>query len=139
MVDKKSKQRLLIVTVILLIGLVFFAFKSTSSAAYMRTIKEVQDEPAKYMGSTVRVTGKVIKDTIEKRGTTYRFKIADKGSEMTIEYSKSMPSTFGADIQVIALGKLASKDELKANEIVTKCPSKYQSKVEKAKTGGNRN
>lgn len=134
MADKKSKQRLIIVTLILLAALTYLVATSVSSSAYMSTIKEVQEKPD-LVGTNVRVAGLVVKGTIEKQGSTYRFKIRDKGKEMTIEYSKGMPSTFGPDIQVIALGKLVSQNELKANEIVTKCPSKYQSKPDKPQGG----
>ncbi|MHB0977093.1 MAG: cytochrome c maturation protein CcmE [Candidatus Aquicultorales bacterium] len=133
MIDKKSKKRLIIITVILLAAVGFLVYSNVGSAAYMRTIEEVQKDE-KYVGSTVRVTGKSVKGTIERKGTTYRFDIKDKGKTMTVEYSGSMPSTFGPDIQVIALGKLVKTDELKATEIVTKCPSKYEAKkAEEAK------
>jgi cytochrome c-type biogenesis protein CcmE len=132
MIDKKGKQRLVIVTVILLIAVGYLVFTTLPGAAYMRTIKQVQDDP-KYVGTTVRVAGLVVKDSIVQKGTTYRFDIADKGREMTVVYGKNMPSTFGAGIQVIANGTLKSKGELEASEIVTKCPSKYSSKADKAK------
>lgn len=134
-VDKKGKKRLIVVTAILIAALGFLVFTNLRSSAYMLTINEVQDNP-KYIGSMVRVGGLVVKDTIERKGKSYRFKIADKGKEMLVDYSGSMPSTFGPNIQVIALGKLISKEKLEAREIVTKCPSKYQSKVDKPGTEG---
>lgn len=131
--DKKGKQRLAIVTVILLAAIGFLAFRSNMDAAYMRTIKEVQDDP-QYVGSTVRVAGLVVPNSIkEVGGSTYRFKIQDKGRVMAIEYSGAKPSNFKDNIQVIALGKLSTKSDMKASEIVTKCPSKYESKADKPK------
>lgn len=134
MVDSKSKKRLLVVTVILLVGIGFMIYQSTgSSISYVEPIDKVVSDPS-YIGKNVNVGGTVLKGYVTQ-GSKHTFTIADKGKQLTVEYTGQLPSTFGSDVKVVADGKLVSKDKLVAKSITTKCPSKYESE-EKKKTGG---
>lgn len=138
MVDSKSKTRLLIVTGVLLVVigvLIWQSLGSGASVSYYKTIGEVTSGSS-FVGKNVNVGGKVMKGSIVNEGHTCTFKIADqknKEQQLTVEYSKQLPSTFGENIDVVAEGKLVSKGKIVANSIVTKCPSKYDSKK---KSGG---
>lgn len=137
MVDSKSKKRLLVVTAILLVAIGYMVYSSSaSSLAYFKEIDEVAVDDT-FIGKNVRVGGLVQKGTIVQKGREYTFTIAKKedlSKKMTVTYSKQMPSQFGPEVFVIAEGKLASKDKLEANSLVTQCPSKYES--EKKESGG---
>ncbi|HEY3375091.1 MAG TPA: cytochrome c maturation protein CcmE [Candidatus Aquicultor sp.] len=134
MVDKKGKTRLLVVTVILLAVIGYMVYSSSASQiSYYKKIGEVTGDNS-FVGKSLRVGGLVEKGSIVHKGRTYTFTIYDKvkkDQKMTVVYSKSMPSQFGAGVFVIADGKLVTKDKLEADSIVTQCPSKYQSDKKK--------
>ncbi len=138
MVDSKSKTRLLIVTGILLVVIGVMIWQSLGSGAsvsYYKTISEVTRDSS-FVGKNVNVGGQVKNGSRVDKGHTCTFIIFDqknKTQELTVEYSKQLPSTFGDGVAVVAEGKLVSKGKVIADSIVTKCPSKYDSKK---KSGG---
>ena len=137
MVDSKSKKRLAVVTVILLIGIIYMVYSlmangSTSSLSYYKKIGEITADRS-YVGKTVRVGGEILKGSINQQGHKYTFKIFDKDKQLTIIYTGQLPQTFGAGVTAIADGKMISQTTLQADTVITQCPSKYKSK----KIGGN--
>jgi len=138
MVDSKSKTRLLIVTGILpvVIGVMIWqSLGSGASVSYYKKIAEVTRDSS-FVGKNVNVGGQVKKGSVINKGHTCTFTIVDQKDntqQLAVEYSKQLPSTFGDGIDVVAEGKLVSKGKVVADSIVTKCPSKYDSKK---KSGG---
>jgi len=130
MADSRSKKRLLIVTTILLavIGVMIFS-SSKANLSYHKSIGEILKDPS-YIGKSVKVGGKIMEGSIEQKGNVCTFKIFDKDGEMTIVYTGQLPNQFGADIEAIVDGKLVAQDKVESKKMVTKCPSKYKSKVE---------
>ncbi|MHB8841328.1 MAG: cytochrome c maturation protein CcmE [Candidatus Aquicultor sp.] len=130
MVDSKSKTRLLIVTGILLVVIGVMIWQSLGSGAsvsYYKAIAEVTRDSS-FVGKNINVGGQVKEGSVVTKGHTCTFTIFDqnnKNLEMTVEYSKQLPSTFGPGINVVAEGKLLSKGKIVANSVITKCPSKY--------------
>lgn len=129
MVDSKSKKRLLAVTAVILgvIGYMIYS-SSASSIAYHKTIGEISSDPS-YIGKSVKVSGKVVKDSVVQEGNTCTFKIFDNDGQLTIVYTGQLPNQFGGDANVIVDGKLVSKDKIESTKMVAKCPSKYESKI----------
>ena len=54
------------------------------------------------------------------------FKITDEISELNVVYSGATPQNFVEGVEVVISGRLMSDDNFQANQILTKCPSKYQ-------------
>lgn len=131
-INPRSRNRLIIVTVILL-GLVAFLMYQSSmgSYSYFKTVTELRNDDS-LVGLTVRVGGKVVKDSWKKEKDGHHFKIADQESEIDVIYNGVMPQTFGEDIQVVAEGLYKPGFLLQAKKIITKCPTKYESKDQKA-------
>jgi cytochrome c-type biogenesis protein CcmE len=67
------------------------------------------------------------------------FKIREEGAtsgpEIQVVYDGSAPNTFGSDTVAILTGEVDKLGSLKANEMLTKCPSKYQTKSDAASVG----
>jgi cytochrome c-type biogenesis protein CcmE len=130
--EKRSKNRLIVVTVIilgLLAALLFLATRGENNLAYFKTVTELKEDTS-LIGKSVRVGGEVVKGSIKKSGTKATFKISDKKSTITIEYvgNAQLPATLTDDVQVIAEGIYTKNDLVEADSIVTKCPSKYENK-----------
>ena len=57
----------------------------------------------------------------------------DRGEVMTVEYHGVIPGNFDQATSVVAIGRYKS-DHFEAEQLLVKCPSKYQAEAEKGKT-----
>ncbi len=127
--NKKSRTRLLVATgvivIVFIIGVVFLVQKQ---GAYYRQVSDLVT--GQYDGKNVKVGGKVLDGTIKRDSTGVHFAIQDltgKQDKVNVLYSGQMPDTFDAGVDVVVIGKYASNGALiTADQLQTKCPSKYQ-------------
>lgn len=130
-INKRSRNRLIIITAILIVVVAFFVYQSSfGTYSYYKTVTELQNDPS-LIGVKVRVGGIVVKDSLKRDAKGYHFLISDKAQTMQINYDGVMPQTFGEGIQVVAEGTYRSNSQLDAKKIITKCPTKYQSQEKK--------
>jgi cytochrome c-type biogenesis protein CcmE len=54
---------------------------------------------------------------------------AGTGPTLKVVYSGTAPNTFGDGVVAIVTGTIDAKKVVQANEMITKCPSKYESAV----------
>lgn len=127
-IDKRSRNRLIVVTVILAIVTAVLIWQSSlGSYSYYKTVTELKNDRS-LVGVQVRVGGLVVKNSLKRDSSGYHFLISDKAGSIRINYDGVMPQTFGEGIQVVAEGIYGSNNQLDASKIITKCPTKYQSK-----------
>lgn len=132
-INQKSRNRLIVVTIVLFGLVAFLVYQSSmGSYSYFKTVTELHNDDS-LVGLTVRVGGQVVKNSWTKDSKGHHFKIADQAAELKINYDGVMPQTFGEDTQVVAEGIYKPDFELDAKKIITKCPTKYESKNEAAK------
>jgi cytochrome c-type biogenesis protein CcmE len=128
-VNKKSRTRLLIATgvivVVFVIGVVFLVQKQ---GAYYRQVADLTT--GQYDGKNVKVGGKVIAGTINRDASGVHFTIQDltgKTDTVKVTYNGQMPNTFEDGVDVVIVGKYAAADGVvSADQLQTKCPSKYK-------------
>lgn len=130
--EKRSRARLVIVTVIilgLLAILLYSATRGQNSLSYFKTVTELKNDTS-LIGKSVRVGGEVVQGTIKKSGTTATFTISDKKNTITVKYvgNSALPATLTDKVQVIAEGVYKKENLVEADALVTKCPSKYENK-----------
>jgi cytochrome c-type biogenesis protein CcmE len=138
-VNKKSRNRLLIATgvivVVFVIGVVFLIQKQ---GAYYRQVGELTT--GQYDGKNVKVGGRVVDGTINRDDAGVHFTIQDltgKADTVKVTYSGQMPGTFEDGIDVVIVGKYAAADGVvSADELQTKCPSKYEGSASPAAQTG---
>jgi len=136
-VNKKSRTRLLIATgvivVVFVIGVVFLVQKQ---GAYYRQVSDLTS--GQYDGKNVKVGGKVMDGTIDRDAGGVHFTIQDltgKPETVKVTYSGQMPNTFNSGVDVVVVGKYASTDgTISADQLQTKCPSKYKGQASTAPT-----
>jgi cytochrome c-type biogenesis protein CcmE len=126
--NKKSRTRLLIATgVIVALGVIVVVYLVSTQGAYYR---QVSDLTGQYNGKNVKVGGKVLAGSIKRDASGVHFAISDltgKSAQVNVLYSGQMPNTFASGVDVVVIGKYASSDALiKADQLQTKCPSKYK-------------
>ncbi len=127
--NKKSRTRLLVATgVIVAVFIVGVVFLVQKQGAYYRQVSDLA--AGQYDGKNVKVGGKVLDGTIKRDAAGVRFTIEDltgKAAKVNVLYSGQMPNTFDAGVDVVVIGRYASNGALiTADQLQTKCPSKYK-------------
>ena len=81
-----------------------------------------------WVGQTLRVEGLVVPSSIENRpGTTeYRFRVTRNHAVMPVVYRGIVPDTFADCAGVTVRGSLDERGLFTADEVVAKCPSRYE-------------
>lgn len=130
-VSKKAQRRLIVATVVLVaVFAVALVFVVVRQGAYYRQVSALT---AADNGRNVKVGGAVVRGTIVRDAGGVRFAIEDltgRPTTVRVDYAGQMPSTFAAGVQVVVTGRYASSDgTIAADQLETKCPSKYQGKA----------
>ncbi len=128
---KPSKNIIkIILTITILVGALGYLFASSlnDNMQYFKHVDDVIANPQPLMGITLRLAGTVEKNSILQKPDTlqYRFHLERNGKKMEVRYEGIVPDTFKDEAQVIAVGKLNGTEYFQANEIIAKCPSKYE-------------
>jgi cytochrome c-type biogenesis protein CcmE len=134
--NTRARNRLIGVTaIILILAAVLLVTLLPSGSSYSQTVKDVADN-SKLVGTRVKVTGTVVAGSWDKKTNPMVFKIRDEGAtagpEVQVVYNGSAPNTFGSDTVAILTGTVEKQGTITANEMLTKCPSKYQTKSDAA-------
>lgn len=127
--NKKSRTRLLVATaVIVVVFIVGVVVLMQKQGAYYRQVSQVIT--GQYNGKNVQVGGKVLDGSIKRDAEGIHFTMQDltgKQDTVNVVYDGQMPNTFEAGVDVVVTGKYASNGALiTADQLQTKCPSKYQ-------------
>jgi cytochrome c-type biogenesis protein CcmE len=131
-VNKKARRRLIIATVIIVaaftVGVVLLVSRQ---GAYYRQVSDLTVENLD--GKNVKVGGKVVAGSIVHDQNGYRFAIVDltgEDSTVKVQYAGQMPETFGPDVDVVVTGPFAAATAtISAEQLQTKCPSKYEAQA----------
>lgn len=131
--NKRARTRLIGVTAVILIAVVAVVIISgNSKGAYSSTVASVTKDDS-LVGERVKVSGTVVAASWDKQTNPMRFTIRDEkdtaetGPTVKVVYSGGVPSTFGDGVVAIVTGELSADGTVNANEMITKCPSKYES------------
>lgn len=101
-----------------------------SAMVYSKYVDEVTRpaERARWVGRTLRIEGLVVPGSIEHRPGTrdFRFRVTRNHAEIPVTYSGLVPDTFTNCAGVTVRGVLGRDGLFRSDEIVAKCPSKYE-------------
>jgi cytochrome c-type biogenesis protein CcmE len=130
-VNKRARMRLIGVTAIIAISVVAIVVGvGAGDGSYSRNVSEVVDD-AGAVGERVRVTGTVVPGSWDKKSSPMRFDIRDEGAtegpQIAVVYHGGVPSTFGDEVTAIITGVVNNDGVLESEDMITKCPSKYES------------
>ena len=129
--NKKARTRLIVATAVIVVAFVAgIIYLVSQQGAYYRQVSDLV--VGDYDGKNVQVGGRVLDGTISRDDDGVHFTIQDlSGASETVkvDFNGQMPSTFAAGVDVVVVGKyLASQGLIAADELQTKCPSKYEGK-----------
>jgi len=132
-VNKRARTRLIGVTAIILIAIAAIILGAGSKqGAYYKTVTDVAEDKS-LVGERVRVGGAVVAGSWDKNSNPMRFAIREEGDEsadgptINVVYNGTVPSTFGDGVVAIITGQLDANGTIESDDMITKCPSKYQS------------
>ena len=127
--NAKTKRRLIAVTgIIVIVLVVILAVVGGNGAA--KSISVADATSGSYVDQKVQVSGNVVENSFKTEGNVLVFGIYDPeggmGDQLTVSYEGGVAATFGNDVTAICTGRIGSDGVLRASELVTKCPSKYE-------------
>jgi len=133
---RKGNVTLLAVLLVMVVGIVVLVLSSFKDAAvYSKSVDQVKMDAVTLAGRRLRVEGKLVHGTLERRDQPceYRFTIKGADAELPVRYAQCIvPDTFrdvpGMDVGVTVEGKLAAGGRFEASQVMAKCPSKYEMK-----------
>lgn len=127
----KTKRRLGVVTgVIVIVLIAVLAIVGGSTAARSVSVAEAVELPE---GTKIRVSGNVVENSFNIQEDSITFAIYDPETDpaasttMRVRFDGGVSSTFGNNVTAICTGKKDVSGTLNCTELVTKCPSKYES------------
>ena len=130
---RKRKLRLFVAlsAAVLLAGALVYTSFSASTQAKEPSELIASSEP----GRSYELTGKVVKDSVDKDGESLTFRIRDRdGHEsLPVTYAGVVPDPFREGREVIVSGELKQGTFVaERDSLITKCPSKFTKDDENA-------
>jgi cytochrome c-type biogenesis protein CcmE len=143
--------------VMILLAVVYLIVSSTqASAQYFMTVQELKEKQADFLGRELRVSGAIVGETIEydPQTLTLKFTVAHLSGDnaeieregglgealrlavmdltrarMEVVYVGVKPDLMRNEAQAIMTGKMGEDGVFYANELLLKCPTKYEEAV----------
>ena len=154
---KQNRAKFLIGGLLILAAIVYLIVSSTTAnAQYFLTIEELQQKAGAMNGREARVSGAVVGDSIayDSENLTLTFTVADVPADnadieaqgglaavlhaavedpsrarMQVVYYGVKPDLLKHEAQAIMTGKMGEDGIFYANELLLKCPTKYEEAV----------
>ena len=133
MSSSKRNRFIIVAGIIVIVVVAAAAFLSAGTTATVMTVEQAASPSAQ--GKRVQVEGAVVDNSYAIDGDTLTFSIVDEknGSgvpELRVLYDKGVAATFGNGVIAICTGTIDDQGVLQASELVTKCPSKYETSTD---------
>ena len=135
------RAKFIIGGVVVVAAVVYLIVSSISSSAqYYLTVKELRGKSQAMTGRNLRVSGYVVGDSIvyTPQASSLSFDIVDTHEELSattkvdtikILYTGPKPDLLQHEAQAIAEGKLNPDGTFTANNLLLKCPTRYEDQL----------
>lgn len=128
--NSQIKRRLFVVTGIIVVVLIIVLAVVAGTTGY-QTITVAQALEPEQRETRVQVSGSVVDNSYALEGDALTFAIydpeGDPQQQLSVYYDGGISATFGNQVTAICTGTINSEGVLMCSELVTKCPSKYES------------
>jgi cytochrome c-type biogenesis protein CcmE len=160
-----GRSKFIIGGVLILAAVVYLIVSSTqASAEYFMTIDELNAQGQSMIGKNLRVSGAVVGDTIsyDPQSLTLTFEVAHvpgdnaevesqgglaevlhaavidpSRTRIQVRYSGPKPDLLKNEAQAIMTGQMGADGFFRADELLLKCPTKYEEAVPGQSTGAS--
>jgi cytochrome c-type biogenesis protein CcmE len=126
---KASQIKIGLAVVVLVSAIAYLAFTGfEQSMVYYLTVKELKAKGSDVYGQDVRVSGWVREGSIrsDRKDLEHKFVITEEGEDLPVVYNGVTPDTFKDGAEVVVEGRYDSGGVFKAENLLAKCPSKYE-------------
>ncbi len=126
--DDGPQWGMIIGVAVALVAISFLVFDGLQNETYFFDVHEAVERIDELAGQTVRIRGDVQPGTYvgEDGQLRSQFDITSKGEFITVVYERPLPDTFEEDSEIVAQGLLDDQRVLHADEVLVKCPSRYE-------------
>lgn len=130
--NKRARNRLIGVTVMIVVIAGAIMLSMSGSGAYQKTVAQVVEDET-LVGKRVKVAGLVVPGSVSDSTNPLKFDIEseteDEEGILSVSYKGTIPNTFGDGMKVVVTGPLESGGKLSAEDMMVVCPTKYESKT----------
>lgn len=124
----RNRSRTVIGALVLIAGAIFIMLSGMrNSSQYFQTVSELKKHND-LVGKGLRVNGHVDSTTVswDADSLTLKFELTDGSSSLPVIYKGVAPDMFNSGESIVVEGKLGQDGIFHANNILVKCPSKYE-------------
>ena len=119
------------------IALLMFGSDASDALVYSKLVDQVMTQPGAFVGRELRVEGDLQQGSIKFRENPceWRFVLTKSEQQMSVRFPQCIvPDTFkdGMGLQVTVQGQLDKSGVFVANQVIPRCPSKYDMKQKQA-------
>ena len=120
------------------LSLLWFSTSAEDAFVYSKLVHEVQRNPAAVAGRELRIEGDLVPGSIlfQESPCEWRFVLGGEDQKMSVRFPQCIvPDTFkdGMGLKVTVQGKLTQDGYFLANQVIPRCPSKYEMQQKAAK------
>ena len=134
--SRTNRIRLMVVGTVVVLALGYMIYAAfPANALFFLTVSEFMEKDAVHDGQTVRVSGKLVEGSFQRQenSTLSNFSLTDKDAglgakQLRATYEGVLPDLFfNPHSEIILQGSYGAGQVFETQEILVKCPSKYQS------------
>jgi cytochrome c-type biogenesis protein CcmE len=119
------------VVAVFLVASAFLAYNGlTTYVNPYISVAQILNKPDRYFGRDIQVIGVPDFDSVVQEEGIVTFDIEDEGHRLSIVFQGSLPQNFDQSEQVVAIGSVSEEGYIESNQLLVKCPTKYESAEE---------
>ena len=124
-----SRKKLIAAGVVVIGALAYLLVSGfTNHSLHDAEVSDIVNNPVKYQGKGIKVSGTVMSGTVMKAQLDLAFNMKDKNDDsfIKVEYKGIVPDAFQEEVEVIVEGTYdEANKKFVANSLLAKCPSRY--------------
>lgn len=94
------------------------------------SVTQIINRPDRYIGRDLQVIGVPDFDSVVQEEGIVMFDIEDEGQRLSVIFQGSLPQNFDQAEQVVVIGSVNDEGYVESNQLLVKCPTKYESTEE---------
>ncbi len=131
-VEKVNFNKKYVVVAVFLVASAFLAYNGLNNYVnpYI-SVTQILTKPDRYVGRAIQVIGVADFDSVaQEEGGIVKFDITDEDQRLSVVFQGSLPQNFDQSDQVVVIGSVTSDGYIESDQLLVKCPTKYESTEE---------
>ncbi len=119
---------LIIGSLVAAVAIAFLVVDVLNEETFFFDVTDAMEQADTLVGQNIRVRGTVEPGSFDGSHGSLdnRFRISEQGVSMSVVYHRALPDTFQEDSEVVVQGRFDESLVLYADEVLVKCPSRYE-------------